>query len=97
MIKYEIIGGNLPAVICHLQKGQSMCTERGAMSWMTPNMQMNTNTGGGIGKMFGRMLSNESLFMNKYTCMSGEGQIAFASSFPGSIIPFELDVNSIVV
>ena len=90
MIKYEIEGGNLPVVICYPEAGQTLCTESGAMSWMSPNMQMDTNTGGGIKKMFGRMFSGENLFQNRYTAKGGAGLIAFASSFPGSIKAFEV-------
>lgn len=98
MIKYEVEGGNLPVVICHLDEGQSVCTESGAMSWMSPNMQMDTNTGGGIKKVLGRMFSGESIFMNEYTAMGGNGMIAFASSFPGSIIPYKVSAgNGIIV
>ncbi|MBO5322726.1 MAG: TIGR00266 family protein [Oscillospiraceae bacterium] len=97
-MKYEIEGGNLPVVICYPEAGQTLCTESGSMSWMSPNMQMNTNTGGGLKKMFGRMFSGESLFMNEYTAQGGRGMIAFASSFPGSIIPYEVTPgNGIIV
>ncbi len=98
MIKYEIEGGNLPVVICHLEAGQSVCTESGAMSWMSPNMKMDTNTGGGIKKAIGRLFSGESIFMNEYTAEGGEGMIAFASTFPGSIIPYKVSPgNGIIV
>lgn len=98
MIKYEIEGGNLPVVICYPEVGQTLCTESGAMSWMSPNMIMNTNTGGGIKKMLGRMFSGESLFLNEYTVQGGTGMIAFASSFPGSIIPYQVTPgNGIIV
>ena len=98
MIRYEIEGGHLPVVICYPQAGQTLCTESGAMSWMSPNMKMDTNTGGGLKKMLGRMFSGESLFVNEYTAMGGPGMIAFASSFPGSIIPYQVTPgNGIVV
>lgn len=87
-MKYEVKGTPLPVVICYLESGEQMITEKGAMSWMSPNMEMKTQ-GGGVGKMVGRMFSGESLFLNQYTA-NGNGMIAFASSFPGSIIPFEL-------
>ena len=90
LIKYEIEGGNLPVVICYPEVGQTLCTESGAMSWMSPNMKMSTNTGGGIKKMFGRMFSGESLFVNEYSPQGGSGMIAFASTFPGSIIPYQV-------
>lgn len=88
-MKYEIKGGNLPVVICKLSSGEKIITEGGGMSWMTPNMEMSTS-GGGMGKMFGKMLSGEALFQNIYTCNGGEGEIAFASSFPGEIRAFEV-------
>ena len=90
MIRYEIEGGNLPVLICYPEAGQTLCTESGAMSWMSPNMRMDTNTGGGFKKMFGRMFSGESLFLNEYTAEDRTGMIAFASSFPGSIIPYQV-------
>ena len=98
MIRYEIEGGNLPVVICYPEAGQSLCTESGAMSWMSPNIKMDTNTGGGLKKMLGRMFSGESLFMNEYTAMSDGGMIAFAASLPGSIIPYQVTPgNGIIV
>ena len=98
MLKYEIEGGNLPVVICYPEPGQTLCTESGAMSWMSPNMKMETNTGGGLKKIFGRLFSGESIFMNEYTAEGGSGMIAFASSFPGSIIPYHVTPgNGIIV
>ena len=98
MIKYEIEGGSLPVVICYPEIGQTLCTQSGAMSWMSPNMQMQTNSGGGIKKALGRLFSGDSIFMNEYTPQDGNGMIAFASSFPGSIIPFEItNGNGIIV
>ena len=88
-MKYSIEGEPMPVVICNLESGEKMITEKGAMSWMSPNMKMET-VGGGVGKMFGRMFSGESMFVNHYTAMGGSGMIAFASSFPGVIRAFEL-------
>ena len=89
-MKYEIKGDTLPVVICYLEAGETMITESGAMSWMSPNMSMDTTTNGGLGKAFGRMFSGEALFQNRYTAKGGPGLIAFASSFPGSIKAFEI-------
>ena len=89
-MKYVIEGEPLPVVVCDLENGETMITESGAMSWMSPNIKMDTNTGGGFGKMLGRAFSGESLFLNQYTAAGGPGHIAFASSFPGSIRAFEI-------
>ena len=98
MLKYEIEGGNLPVVICYPEAGQTLCTQRGAMSWMSPNMNMQTNTGGGLKKALGRLLTGESIFLNEYTPTGGQGMIAFAASFPGTIIPFRITPeNGIIV
>jgi uncharacterized protein (TIGR00266 family) len=88
-MQYEIRGGSFPVVICQLQSGEKMITEKGSMTWMTPNMQMETK-GGGIGKMFSKAFSGESMFQNIYTAAGGPGMIAFGSSFPGKIIPIEV-------
>ncbi len=85
MKKYEIMGGNLPVVVCELSAGESMITESGSMSWMSPNMKMETISGGGMKKMLGRLVSGDSVFQNRFTAEGGDGSIAFASSFPGAI------------
>ena len=83
-MRYEIKGGSFPVVICYLENGEKMITEKGSMCWMSPNMQMETH-GGGLGKMFSKAFSGESMFQNHYTARGGQGMIAFASSFPGEI------------
>ena len=89
-MRYEIIGEPLPVVTCYLQPGECMITERGSMSWMTPNMVMETSSGDGLGKALGRMFAGDSIFQNRYTAQGGPGSIAFASSFPGSIRALEI-------
>ena len=82
-MRYSIKGEPTPVVICELENGEAMITERGSMVWMTPNMEMQTSAGGSVGKVFGRLFSGESIFQNIYTARGGPGMIAFASSFPG--------------
>ena len=72
-MKYEIKGETLPVVICYLEGGERMITEKGSMCWMSPNMKMETSSNGGIGKAFGRMFSGESLFQNNYTAQERPG------------------------
>ena len=43
-MRYEIQGETLPVVICYLDGGEKMITEGGGMSWMSPNMKMETTT-----------------------------------------------------
>ena len=95
-MQYEIKGDQLPVVVCTLNPGESMITERGAMSWMTSNMRMQTQAGG-VGKAIGRMFSGESMFQNKYTAEGSAGLIAFASSFPGEIRAIQIAPGQSIV
>ena len=89
-MRYKIQGDNMPVVICALDDGETMICEAGAMSWMSPNMQMETKSKGGVGGFFGRALSGESGFQNYYTARNGNGVIAFTSSYVGNILPIEI-------
>ncbi len=95
-MQYEIKGDQLPVVVCTLNPGESMITERGAMSWMTSNMRMETQAGG-VGKAIGRMFSGESIFQNKYTAEGSQGLIAFASSFPGEIRALQIAPGNSII
>jgi uncharacterized protein (TIGR00266 family) len=89
-LRYQIIGTVLQAAIIELDPGQMIYSESGGMSWMSGNIQMNTNSGGGIGKMFKRAISGESLFIIDFTVAGGTGIIGFASEMPGKIVPLHL-------
>lgn len=96
-MQYEIKGTPFPVIICRLEANETVCCQKGAMSWMSPNMQMSTNAGGGIGKMFTRAVTGESIFQNKYTAIGGIGEIAFASTVPGNILPMEISKERTIV
>ena len=67
-MKYQILGDTLPVVVCQLEGGEKMITESGSMSWMSPNMKMETTSNGGIGKALGRMFAGEHIFQNIFCC-----------------------------
>lgn len=90
-MQYQILGDTLPVVICELEGGEKMISEGGGMSWMSPNMLMETTSNGGVGKALGRMFSGEAIFQNVYTAQGGRGMIAFSSSFPGSVRAFHIE------
>ena len=92
---YEILGGSLPVAICKLQAGEEIWSESGSMSWMDDGIRMNTE-GGGLGKMFGRVFSGESMFRNRYIA-ERSGEIAFASKFPGEIKAISLSGGRSVI
>ncbi len=96
-MQYEIKGTPFPVVVCRLEPNETVCCQQGGMAWMSPNMQMSTNAGGGIGKALSRAFSGESIFQNKYTAVGGIGEIAFSSSIPGNILPVEISPSNTIV
>lgn len=91
--RYKISGTTLQVLTLELQPGQVVYSESGGMSWMSGNVEMKTHTGGGLGKLIKRAFSGESLFITDFFVNSGPGTLAFASEFPGKIIPFKLEAG----
>lgn len=89
-MKYEIYGTTLQTLDITLSQGESVFTESGGMAWMTGDIEMNTNTRGGLMKGLARSLAGESLFLTTYTCKGPGGLITFTPEAPGSIVPVEL-------
>ena len=89
-MNYQIWGENLPAVTITLQKGESIFTQSGGMTWMNDRFKMETGVKGGIAKGLGRMFTGESLFMASYTATEDGAQFTASSAFPGKILAFEI-------
>ena len=96
-MRYNIFGGNLPAVAITLNRGESIYTQSGGMTWMTDNITMETNMRGGLFKGLSRMLSGESLFMATYTAQADGAEITLASTFPGSIVAVDISKGSVII
>ena len=103
-MNYEVVNKPLPVLLCKLEQGEAIECQKGAMSWMTSGITMQTGlaSGGGkgvmgaLGKMAKSAFTGESVFRNTYTASNGAGEIAFASSFPGDIICFETSQQPII-
>ena len=89
-MKYEILGNTVPVVEVTLNRGESMYTQSGGMSWQTQGIKMSTNARGGVMKSLGRMFTGESIFMSSYTAEADETKIAFATTVPGDIMPINM-------
>ena len=89
-ISYRIDGTTLQVVTIELEPGEVIYSESGAMAWMSGNVEMEAHSGGGLGGMFKRAVSGESLFITDFYAKGGRGTIAFACDFPGKILPFDL-------
>lgn len=89
-MQYEIKGSIMQTLDLVLNAGESVFTESGGMAWMKGDVDMATNTRGGLLKGLARSLAGESLFLTTYACKSGRATITFTPETPGSIIPVEL-------
>ncbi|MGC9395443.1 MAG: TIGR00266 family protein [Anaerolineae bacterium] len=96
-MRYEIHGTVLPTLEVYLSNGESMYTESGGMAWMKGNIEMSTNTRGGLMKGLGRALAGESLFMTTYTSHDPEALIVFTPEAPGKVIDVRLEAGQSLI
>jgi len=89
-MNYKIIGQTVPVVEVTLNKGESMYTQSGGMAYQTDGIEMKTNARGGIMKSIGRAFAGESMFMANYTAAKDGATVAFATTIPGNVVPFDL-------
>lgn len=94
-MKFEIVG-NYPVLKCTLNRGETIVTSSGNMSWMTQGFELDTSARGGLFKGFARAVSGEGMFQNRYKAVSDNQEIAFASSLPGEIIPIQMNGQTII-
>lgn len=102
-IDYRIYGEEMQYVDVELDPGETAIAEAGAFMMMDDGIQMQTifgdgsqQQGGGLlNKLFSagkRLLTGESLFMTAFTNVGhGKRRVAFASPYPGKIIPLDLE------
>ena len=88
---YKIIGQTVPVVEMKLNRGETVYTQSGGMSYQSDGIEMKTNARGGIMKGIGRMFSGESIFMANYTANIDNATIAFGSTVPGNVIPINMN------
>jgi uncharacterized protein (AIM24 family) len=103
VIDYQVFGEEMQFVEVTLDPGEMVIAEAGGMMYMTSGIQMETvfgdpskqQQGGFLGKLMSagkRVLTGESLFMTTFFNNGrNREQVAFASPYPGKILPVELD------
>lgn len=100
-IDYELFGDDMQYVEITLDPGEVVVAEAGGMMYMSSGIEMQTVFGdpsknhGFLGKLFDagkRMVTGESLFLTTFAAGGNKReQVAFASPYPGKIIPMHLD------
>ncbi len=96
-MEYQIHGEVMQALEVTLAQGEAIYTESGGMAWMSDGIDMQTSGRGGLGKMMGRVLSGESLFMTTYTCTAPQGVITFTPESPGKVIALPLQAGHTMI
>ena len=99
-VDYEIFGDDMQFVEVELDPGEAAVAEAGAMMYMHDGIQMETifgdgrPSGGLMDKVLGagkRLLTGESLFLTLFANEGrGKQRVAFASPYPGKIMPANL-------
>lgn len=100
-IDYAIVGEEMQFVEIALDPGEACIAEAGAFMYMDPGIEMNTifgdgsaSGGGFMGSLLSagkRVLTGESLFMTIFGNGAGSRRrVAFASPYPGRIVPLDL-------
>ncbi|MEM1249863.1 MAG: TIGR00266 family protein, partial [Acidobacteriota bacterium] len=102
-IDYQIFGEEMQFVEITLDPAEACVAEAGSFMYMDPGIEMKTifgdgsgqdQEGGFMGKLFSagkRVLTGESLFMTVFGNNGANRQsVAFASPYPGRIIPLDL-------
>jgi uncharacterized protein (TIGR00266 family) len=103
-VDFDIHGEEMQFVEVELDPGESVVAEAGSMMYMGEGIEMQTIFGDGsaqqstmIDKLVGagkRLLTGESLFMTVFTQQgSGKSRAAFASPYPGKIVPVDLGLH----
>ncbi|CAM2977989.1 TIGR00266 family protein [Hathewaya histolytica] len=90
MIKHELLfeeANRTLKLIC--QPGDEIMVEAGAMVSMSDAFELTAKTGG-LGKVFGRMLTGESAFIQKFKARDN-GELLLAPSYLGDIKHITLD------
>lgn len=88
-MRYQINGTIMQTVAVDLAPGETVYSQANTMCWMNDQVQMDTHTGGGLFAGLKRTFGGGSLFITDFTA-TGNGHVAFAPRFPGTIIPVQL-------
>lgn len=93
---HEIIGSVMPMVEIHLDPGETVFAQTGAMQWMTSDIEMTTNMRGGVLGALRRKVSGGDMFLAHFSSRTPGGKVAFGHSFPGRILPIDVGKTPVV-
>jgi uncharacterized protein (TIGR00266 family) len=92
-VKYEVkYKPSYAMLVIHLDTEETITAEAGAMTYMTPNVEVNTRKREKslLGTLGLTLLGRQSFFVNDYTARGGAGEAAFVSAPVGDIEPLQI-------
>ncbi len=95
-MQYTINGSVMQTVAIDLLPGEIVYSQINCMCWMNDAVEMNTNTGGGFLSGLKRSFGGGSFFVTDFTAR-GQGHVAFAPRFPGTIMAVQLQPGQAIV
>ncbi|KAL6075220.1 Mitochondrial biogenesis AIM24 [Balamuthia mandrillaris] len=91
MFPYKVIGHENQSVEVDIAPGEGIRAEVGSLVWMSEGVEMDTQTGGGVGKAVARYMTGESFFVTDFNNTGSKvARVGFGSNYPTKIIPFRL-------
>jgi uncharacterized protein (TIGR00266 family) len=93
-MRYEIKNQPFTVLTLHMEEGEGIKCQSGAVAWMSPGIAMETKTGG-LGGMFKKALVGESLALNHYNATQA-GELTLAKHSPGDIMAFNISETPII-
>ncbi len=76
-----------------LAPGESVVAESGAMVGMSTNVQMQTQSQGGLMGGLKRMFGGESFFRNTFTAQNGPGEVLVSQTLCGDMVTLDMTPN----
>lgn len=89
-MEYKIIGDDFQILNINIAPGEKIFAEAGSMIYSSGNVEMESKAKGGVGGMFKRMVTGESMLLTEFKVNDGEGIISFGKQL-GKIIPLKLE------
>jgi uncharacterized protein (TIGR00266 family) len=95
-MQYRLSGSVMQTLEIDLAPGETVYSQTNCMCWMNDHIEMNTHTGGGLFAGLKRTLGGGSFFITEFTAR-GQGHVAFAPRFPGTVMPIPLREGQSVI
>jgi len=82
-------------LVVHLDPGETITAESGAMTYINPNINVNTRMREKslLGTLGLKFLGRQSFFVNDYSATSGQGEAAFVSAPVGDVEVLDITPN----